>query len=487
MDIRVEDNNLLDYSDWTIDSTTVNFATATPFGGHYEIIKYDISPFGHTDKVWEIGSTLQDTGRNGWQYYYNVDNTKNYRFSYWTKTNLTNTSSCYLRTYGYDGVTLSGLSYVVNSAYNNYRDSYATTNYTFDDMWVLNVVHLKNKSWTGTTNNDESGLWSGTTKMEITNDVKFVEGVNRINHRVYLYYGTDLSGTTVQFIYPRLDLVDGTEPSINTLLTNEGMWRSGTTYIKVEDNNLLSYKNWSGLTCGDIAADSNGSYWNDYVVAGTTNCRILDTDPWGNINPIWRCSSTGATTYGGFNMNTGNHQYINCDPTQDYRFSCWFNKKTIITTKKGAFYFGCRATSGTTAQQIQNKSIYNLTNNPYFVYNTNIQNIEEDEWYLLVGYLYKVGTITGGTMNSAMYNLSGIKITGWTCTDFINNNTVTDLTIRIAPIYEASGCTAYIAYPRIDLIDGTEPSIATLLSNEGQWRDVDSTQINIGDTWKTIT
>lgn len=250
--------------------------------------------------------------------------------------------------------------------------------------------------------------------------------------------------------------------------------------IRVEDNNLLSYKNWSGLTCGDIAADSNGSYWNDYAGAGTTNCRILDIDPFGNSNYIWNSSSTGATTYGGFNMNTGNHQYINCDPTQDYRFSCWFNKKTIITTKKGAFYFGCRATSGTTAQQIQNKSIYVLTNNPYFVYNTNIQNIEEDEWYLLVGYLYKAGTAHGGTMNSAMYNLSGIKITGWTCTDFINNNTVTDLTIRIAPIYEASGCTAHIAYPRIDLVDGTEPSINTLLKNEGMWRS-GTTYIKVED------
>jgi hypothetical protein len=39
-------------------------------------------------------------------------------------------------------------------------------------------------------------------------------------------------------------------------------------------------------------------------------------------------------------------------------------------------------------------------------------------------------------------------------------------------------------YPRLDKLDGTEPSIQTLLSNEGQWRKINDMKINIGDDWK---
>lgn len=242
------------------------------------------------------------------------------------------------------------------------------------------------------------------------------------------------------------------------------------------DRNLLDYNNWSGLTTGDIG------YYNDYAIQ-SVNRRIVGGDPFGNSSYLWMVSglTSGSTgIYGGFNMLNGQFMYIPVDNTKNYRFSMWVNRKIVNTTTPGDTYFGLFGTSGTTYQYIRNKQTSALTVNPYFVVISpaiSLTHLPQDNWRLLVGYLYNKDYSTGSTIDGGLYYMNGARISGTSAGvytyDFIMSSLVTGVTMRVSCPYNAgSGTTSQFAYPRIDCIDGTEPSIYYLLHNEGPKQEV---------------
>lgn len=89
-----------------------------------------------------------------------------------------------------------------------------------ENVWYLYVGHVwAVGSETGSPHED-SGVWSiDGTKLVVATDFMFRAMINGTVHRSYLYYSTDTS-TTQYFFDPRIDVCDGTEPTLSELLNN---------------------------------------------------------------------------------------------------------------------------------------------------------------------------------------------------------------------------------------------------------------------------
>ena len=221
-------------------------------------------PFGYTNSVvWRATNTDPNPGNSdgGWETgNFAIDNSKLYRFSVWTKRNTMTSGglnlesgSFYLGHYGRDS-TLSLTFSITKSNGVPFNNPYfhVTPNPNPSDItsiqapflggldvWTLVVGHV----WpvgTGTgfnlpgtninglvsnTNHPDSGVWTRSSG-KIGNphqvgtgygDCVWYPSAVFANHRAYLFYAADL--TSVQsFIYPRVDIVDGLEPTIQELL-----------------------------------------------------------------------------------------------------------------------------------------------------------------------------------------------------------------------------------------------------------------------------
>lgn len=238
-----EDTNLLDYSDWNhefqVTGSTNSFYPYNFSGGTNYIIQ-DTDPFGDIKYLWYAntsGGTDMSAGFNSSPIYspfINIDNTKNYRMSCWVKQKtLCSSGELYLSHQAFSGttsVTLNDLSGQPQTSWSYHTNADLQTIFPVGE-WRLCVCHFKNVNWTGTTNNAESGIWSRTTKITgITyGDIKFQslgggqpDSCDRILLRV-LFPKSETGGGTGEICYPRIDCVDGTEPSIETLLRSEGI------------------------------------------------------------------------------------------------------------------------------------------------------------------------------------------------------------------------------------------------------------------------
>lgn len=247
MDIRVEDNNLLDYSDWStnLSGSTVNFLEYVDKSYNYRV--FDTDPFGNTIPIWKTTSS----GLSGWTggivaapsvCGVNIDNTKIYRFSVWTKR----------KKIGINGRFYFGIRSLNNCSQDNLvriSDGLPSKNHYLvernfsqlntsmpEDIWVLVVGYVLPSTYTGSTDtNYDSKIYNvDGVNTTLAGNYKWSGTTNAVYFRTYGPYNETSVSAETYFCYPRIDLVDGTEPSINTLLQNEGMWRSGTPYIKVE-------------------------------------------------------------------------------------------------------------------------------------------------------------------------------------------------------------------------------------------------------------
>ena len=217
--------------------------------------------------------------------------------------------------------------------------------------------------------------------------------------------------------------------------------------------NLLDLSTWT-LGTGSVTGFSQN---------GTTaeNQRILDTGPHGVSTVVWDTPSNDVASDGdgGWDGST-----ISIDKTKMYRFSVWIRRKFI---GDGYYYLGCAA-------GVLNRSDGVLNNNPYFSAST--WPLAVNEWMLVVGHVWPAGSGTGTNhADSGLWNTSGTKFSGPTSAgDFVWQTSSTTTNLRTYLYYSVNASTNQQWYqPRIDLVDGTEPTIAELISGVGsKWYDL---------------
>ena len=154
--------------------------------------------------------------------------------------------------------------------------------------------------------------------------------------------------------------------------------------------------------------------------------------------PVMKMVGLGDNTAnGGFDSN-----HFAANSASTYRFSMWMMKETNLTD--GALYFGTRPRVATD------------NTNPYF-WSGDLPAL--NTWYLAVGFVYGVGVAK--TDLGGIYDTDGNKVLD--CTAYNQQSGYQDLRIRGYLYYTLiDGTTAYFDSIRVDLVDGTEPTLDQL-------------------------
>ena len=216
------------------------------------------------------------------------------------------------------------------------------------------------------------------------------------------------------------------------------------------DLNILNARPWTSGTTGD---QSGFGRYGDM----TENYLILDQDPFGNEAVIWEARPSGNPGVdGGWNTSTRA-----IDNTKMYRCSVWVKRNK---SGNGNFYFGAYG-YGTTDGLLFRSNLSNSTN-PYFYVSSNPASAL-DTWVLVVGHIWPDGSGSGANhVDSGRYTVTSGRIGGITV-DFVFRPETTTANMHRSYLYDCSDSTVrqQWAYPRVDIVDGTEPSINDLLAN----------------------
>ena len=234
-------------------------------------------------------------------------------------------------------------------------------------------------------------------------------------------------------------------------------------------NSLINMNNWTV---------SNGSV-TGYNQNGDTaeNQRSAASNPWGQTGIIWGTFPDGASNAdGGWNTTD-----FNIDNTKLYRFSVWV--KRTSSTYGGTFYFGMNA-NGDGPRQMDNSVI---NTNPYWSC-IGPSGLVQNVWYLYVGHVYPFSTsYTGRHPDTGYYfvnnptkqgDINGCNIGAGDLKWSSNSTTGIHRTYHF---YCADTTTRLQFYnPRVDLVDGKQPSITELVTRSPiEWKDLSGNNYNL--------
>lgn len=168
---------------------------------------------GQETILWEARNDASSGPDGGWNSSYKpITNTNTYRFSVWIKKTNSNDGRTYFGCRRTNGILR------LNGSINN-NPYFWSGDLPQLDRWYLLVGYVHNKNYSGQTN--QGAIYDGVTGEQITNinilDYKFSSSATSVQHRAYLYYDTNIDDRQY-FMKPRLEKVDGIEPSINELL-----------------------------------------------------------------------------------------------------------------------------------------------------------------------------------------------------------------------------------------------------------------------------
>lgn len=256
--------------------------------------------------------------------------------------------------------------------------------------------------------------------------------------------GTDIYIRDIELI----DITDSDNSHINKksqLVTNE----------IVEFNYKPSLIDYSGWTVGDTVPSgwsNNGS--------STENCRLVHTNPRGDLDIMWATLNNDADS----NSDGGFHSpNANIDKTKKYRFSVWIKRENI---GDGRTYFGLNSYDSSGAENGLLKLDGTAIANPYFtnfVKSDSFGSACNDDWILIIGYVHPEGYSGSNDSTNGAYTKDGTRIGG--LTDYKWSSTASTARIRSYLYYSTkTDERQYFYRPRIDVCDGSEPSIKELLS-----------------------
>ena len=203
--------NLLDTSTWTIGSGSV-----TGFSQHGRTAEnsraYGKDRLGNNVILWKATPDATSGADGGWNSaYYSVDSNKPYRFSVWIKKTTSTSGTTY---FGFDESSdkIRGLN----------GTSHDNPYFWSGDLprlgrWYLLVGFVHESSYTSRAS--QGAIYDGVTGKIVKSimDYKMESSAVSLRHRSHLSYDTNASNQ--QYFYaPRMELLSGSEPTIQDLL-----------------------------------------------------------------------------------------------------------------------------------------------------------------------------------------------------------------------------------------------------------------------------
>ncbi|MEL7146058.1 MAG: hypothetical protein AAFO69_06795, partial [Bacteroidota bacterium] len=421
---NLQAQNLLNTSTWTPGSGSApgfnrNGSTSENFR------EFGSGPHGNSVLLWKAVPDNASGADGGWNTdYHAIDHTKTYRFVVWFKKTNSNTGSTYLGCTSYTSGAhqILRLNETVNTNPYFWVGDLPQLN-----KWYMVVGYVHGSAYNSTVSH--GGIYDPVTgnKVANTTDFKFTTSATNLRHRAYLYYDTNTSDR--QFFWePRIDLVDGDEPTVQELLQPGGV-----------DTNLLDPSTWT-VGSGSVSGfGQNGST--------AENSREIGKNNVGENVVLWKASPDAASgADGGWNSS-----YVSINHNTTYRFSVWFKK---TNSKTGSSYLGLNS--------VNNVLRLNGTvnNNPYFwVGDPPIL----DRWYLVVGFAHKSSYSSTVNQGRIYDGVTGQEVA--TITDYKFKNTATTVRHRAYLYYDTNTADRqYFWEPRIDPVTGNEPTINELLN-----------------------
>jgi hypothetical protein len=264
------------------------------------------TPFKTRDVVWKAAndSTLSDAA-GGWNATVTIDHTKSYRFSVWAKQ-ATFAGSIYLGCSQTDTNNLDGTA--------NANPYFWSGDLPSTNKWYLIVGYLNGSGDTSTTPNSEAGIYeidygrkvSGYTFLTFKNKV----GSTQQKHRTYHYYNTNL-GDPAYFYAPRLDVINGNEPSIAELLGRSAQLDWATTWDStktvINGAQVLTPQLFAGTSNGTVAGTSGVAIGSNIFGLGATETGVAG---YTNGNKNFHIKSDGSAVFG---RTPGNQLIVNTD------------------------------------------------------------------------------------------------------------------------------------------------------------------------------
>lgn len=232
---------------------------------------------------------------------------------------------------------------------------------------------------------------------------------------------------------------------------------------------LYDYTVWENGQTGSIGQ------FNDYGVS-SNNTRIIAQDPWEKETVVWKSEPLTVFTTSTSNSSAGIYNTtVAIDNTKLYRISFWEKRVTNAGSTNSRYYVGLNG-YGTTDGVIDRVNGGGANTNPYFWDSSSVPTQGElplNEWVLVVGHVFPAGSGMGPMHpDSGRYTISGKYANN--NSDWVWDNSTTTARPRTIAVYRTShlGVIHYTAYPRMDVVDGTEPSIVELL-NQFDSRNID--------------
>lgn len=300
---NVGNRTLINWNNWTTGSGGVTGYNQNGQTAENERV-VATNPWSSNAVVWETRPLAQTNDDGGWNTdWFNIDNTKMYRYSVWVRrTSATSGGTFYFGMYAdgdgsrrMDNGTVEGNAYWECSG----------TSLLTQNQWYLWVGHVYPANTTFTGRNPDTGYYTTNGRVGNVNgcnigsgDLKWSYNSTRGIHRTYLYYCAD-NTTRLQFYQPRVDLCDGTEPSIQELLRN-----AGNTWYDVSGNqNNCNFVDLPSTNTGFYTFNGTSNYGSitnnstlNFASAQTLQIVMRHTYTSGRRNP-WNQAYAGYGTW----------------------------------------------------------------------------------------------------------------------------------------------------------------------------------------------
>jgi hypothetical protein len=422
----IGDRNILNPYTWTVSSGSIGLFNRNGVVSE-NIRAYGTDPFGKSSVLWSTYPVVNNGEDGGWNTSdIPINPTQMYRFSVWVKrTSSSSTGNFYLGVYGKNNVGSNmGVIRMDNGAIqtNAYWDCPNIGVFT-QNVWYLVVGHIYPENTTYTGRNPDTGVYTiaGGKVRDVngcnigTGDVRWQSGSVYTNHRVYHYYATDAT-SQLQFFDPRIDLCDGTQPSINGLLTDKprtwySMLNTTITGSMVgigfnSNKKCLLFTSSSNSTCvfnnSDLLNFNTGSFSIETLVRltspaiGTVNSLFIKRSGTGGIGSVkgfgYRVLANTATNASvlisvdnGTGANNGDYTIIPGSINFPYYTTIHsvliFNASTL---KLSEYRNGVLVTPESTNTGVMTGSFYNNTQN--LVLGKNDGNSLDAEYYFFRAY-----------------------------------------------------------------------------------------------------
>ena len=284
----IHNSNILDYSTWIIGTSgsQVGFSQ----NGDGNSIVEDIGPFGESQAIWQsLGNDAASDADGGWNgSNFTIDKTKKYRHSVWIRRKVTGNGT------GFFGCAHNQVYNIAANTVNSNPYFWASTFPNND--WLLFVSYVYPHDIGNIVPSDDAGIYNiSKTKIAGIATFKFSPTATANNHRTYLFYST-LATTNQQWAYPRVDLCDGTEPSLDDLLSGEGNVINPSSISNVtitNDGVAVEEGTTNVIPFGDFSAGLQQPYASAY--AGVVS--IIDDLELGRKVLKYRNTSTTGESY----------------------------------------------------------------------------------------------------------------------------------------------------------------------------------------------